>query len=159
MQDLNKIPVNEYKQRAEQLQNIIDVKNEIGNKKNVVQQLITPTVFYTKGSTHYSVPKIAEIQRLNIKPISAEPSGSMDLSDFEKQLMLHLESHPLSSIIVVANIGTTITGAIDNVPGIKKILDAAKSKPTYTIHMDGALTGFVLPILKPFGDIPNYFVP
>lgn len=157
MLDLNKIPINDYKQRNEQLQNIINTKNDITKHKNIVQQIITPTVFYAKGSTHYSVPKIAEIQRLNIKPIIANPDGSINLNDLKKQIMLHLESHPYSSIIVIANIGTTITGAIDDVPGIKKILDDTKSKPTYTIHLDGALTGFVMPILKPFGDIPNYF--
>lgn len=154
---LNKIPVNAFEARAKFLQIIIDTKNDIAEKKNIVQQIITPTVFYAKGSTHYSVPKIAEIQRLNIKPIAANPDGSIDLNDFKKQVILHLESHPYSSIIVIANIGTTITGAIDDVPGIKRILDEAKSKPTYTIHMDGALTGFVLPILQPFGDVPNYF--
>lgn len=153
---LAKIAINDYQPRAIQLQKIIDTQSAMAVNKNVVQQLLTPTVFYSKDHTHYSIPKIAEILRLNIRPVKSNADGSIDLDDFKKEVLLHLGAHPHSSVIAIANIGTTLTGAIDDVPGIKKILDEAKPK-TYTIHLDGALTGFVLPILKPFGDIPNYF--
>ena len=154
---LAKIPTNDYKALAEHLQKILDLKNKVGERKDISQQLVTPTIFYAKNSTHYSVPKIAEILRMNIKPVMSDEDGTLNLPNFKRELLLHLHAHPYSPVIVIANIGTTITGAIDDVPGIKKILDEAKPKPIYTIHMDGALTGFVLPILKPFGDIPNYF--
>ncbi len=154
---LAKIATNDYQKRANQLEKIIDLNFSIGNKKNIVQQLLTPTVFYAKGHTHYSVPKVAEILRLNVRPVAPQSDGTIDLNDFKKELLLHLGAHPFSSVIVIANIGTTITGAIDDVPGIKKILDEFMPNKNYTIHMDGALTGFVLPIIKPFGDIPNYF--
>jgi hypothetical protein len=68
-----------------------------------------------------------------------------------------LGAYPHGAIIVIANIGTTVTGAIDDIPSIKRTIDSIHHKPIYTIHMDGALTGFVLPIIKPFGDIKNYF--
>ena len=154
---LAKIPLNDYKNRTEQLQKIIDVRNSVAEDQNIVQQLLTPTVFFTKGATHYSIPKISEILRLNIRAVAANPDGSMDLDNFKKELILQVGAHPYSPVIVIANIGTTITGAIDDVPGIKKVLDNSEPKPRYTIHLDGALTGFVMPILKPFGDIPNYF--
>lgn len=154
---LTKIPLNQYQSRAEILQKIIDIQKAMAENKNINQQLLTPTVFYTKGHTHYSIPKISEILRLNIRAVSPNADGSMDLDSFKKELLLHLGAHPHSSIIVIANIGTTITGAIDNVPGMKKIIEEMPLKPKYTIHLDGALTGFVMPILKPFGDIPNYF--
>ena len=154
---LNKMPINSYQARAVHLQKIIDMKNSISENKNIVQQLLTPTVFYSKGHTHYSIPKIAEIQRLNFKPVTPCSDGSLDLNNFKKELIFHLGSHPHCPIIVIANIGTTITGAIDDVPGIKKVLEETTPKPNYTIHMDGALTGFVMPIIKPFGDVQNYF--
>lgn len=154
---LTKIPLNEYERRATHLQKIIDLQNAIAANRAVVQQFLTPTVFFTKDHTHYSVPKIAEILRLNIRPVLPNEDGSMDINNFKKELLLNLGANPNSPIIVIANIGTTITGAIDNIPAIKAALDAAQPKPTYTIHMDGALTGFVLPILKPFGNIPDYF--
>jgi histidine decarboxylase len=154
---LTKIPLNDYQPRAAQLQKIIDTKNAIGTNKNIVQQLLTPTVFFTKGHTHYSIPKISEILKLNIRSITPNADGSMNLDNFKKEILLHLGAHPHSALIVIANIGTTITGAIDDVPSIKKILDSQAAKPHYTIHLDGALTGFVMPILKPFGDVENYF--
>ncbi len=154
---LAKIPNNDHARRVEQLTNIIANRDSVANYNGLVQQLLIPTVFYTKDHTHYSIPKIAEILRLNIRPISPNSDGSMNLANFKKELILHRGAHPFSSVIVIANIGTTITGAIDDVPGIKKILDESKPKPTYTIHLDGALTGFVMPIIKPFGDIDNYF--
>ncbi len=156
IQSLNKIPMNSYQARAEHLQKVMDLRNSINDNKSIVQQLITPTVFYSRNHTHYSVPKISEIQRFNIKPVTANPNGTMNLDEFRKELIFHLASHPHCPIIAIANIGTTITGAIDDVPGIKKILEEIKPKPNYTIHMDGALTGFVMPIIKPFGDVKNY---
>jgi histidine decarboxylase len=154
---LAKIPTTDYQNRAEQLQKIMDTRNAISANNHINQQFLTPTVFYTKDHTHYSVPKIAEILRLNIKPIVPNSDGSMDLNNLQKELLFHMSAHPHSSIVVIANIGTTITGAIDDVPSIKKILDQLQPKPTYTLHMDGALTGFVLPIIKPFGELENYF--
>lgn len=154
---LAKIPNNDYQNRVIHLQKMLDNRDAAAKSNGIVQQLLIPTVFFTKDHTHYSIPKIAEILRLNIRPILANSDGSMDLNNFKKELLLHLGAHPHSSVIVIANIGTTITGAIDDVPGIKKILDESQPKPYYTIHLDGALTGFVMPILKPFGEVPNYF--
>lgn len=155
--DLAKIPVNDYHSRALQLQKILDLKNAIHDNKNIVQQILTPTVFYTKNHTHYSIPKIAEILRLNIRPVESNSDGSIDLINFKKALLLNKSAFPHSPVIVIANIGTTITGAIDDVLGIKKVLENMPDISYHTIHLDGALTGFVMPILKPFGDIKNYF--
>lgn len=154
---LARIPLNEFEKRNESLQKILDIKKETEKGKQLAQQLLTPTVFFTKEHTHYSIPKIAEILRMNVRPVLSKPDGSVDLNSLHKELLLNLGAHPKSPIVVIANIGTTITGAVDDVNGIKKILDGLPSKPIYTIHLDGALTGFVMPVLKPFGDIPNYF--
>lgn len=154
---LAKIPLDDYFNRATQLQKILDIRNAIAANKSIVQQLLTPTILFTKDHTHYSVPKVAEILHLNIRPIQGNPDGSMNLDNFKKELILNLAAHPYSPVIVVCNIGTTITGTIDDIPGVKKIIEAMQPKPNFTIHMDGALTGFVLPVLKPFGNIKNYF--
>lgn len=154
---LAKISLIDYKERAETLQKIVDTQNSIKENQNIVQQLLTPTVFFSKDATHYSIPKVSEILRLNIRTVTTNSDGSINLENLRKELILHMGAYPHSSVILIANIGTTITGAIDNVPAMKKILDELQPKPTYTIHMDGALTGFVIPVLKPFGDVPNYF--
>ena len=120
MAGLAKIPLTDSPARATQLQKILDVKNVIVEKQDVVRELTTPTVFYTKDHTHYSIPKVADILRCNIRPVAYNVDGSMDLDAFKKELVLNLAAHPNSAIIVITNIGTTITGAIDYVPGIKK---------------------------------------
>lgn len=154
---LSKIPTNDYYNSSIQLRKILEIRNAIADKKSVIQQLLTPTVFFSKDHTHYSVPKIAEILHLNIRPVQANLDGSINLDNFKKELILNLAAYPYSPVIVICNIGTTITGTIDDIPGVKKVLETIQPKPNYTIHMDGALTGFVLPILKPFGNIKNYF--
>lgn len=156
--ELAKISVKDYEKRCQHLQKILDTKEAMAKQKGIAQQLLTPTVFYSKNHTHYSIPKIAEILRLNIKPVLSNDDGSINLDEFKKELLFHTNANPHSPVVVIANIGTTITGAIDNVLSIKRILDSSKVKPTYSIHLDGALTGFVMPIIKPFGDqIQNYF--
>lgn len=152
---LVKVPLNDHATRVTHLQKIIDIKNEIANLKNNVQEMVTPTVFYCKAHTHYSIPKIAEVLRLNVRPVAANDDGSLNLAELKKELLLHKHAHPLSGAIVIANIGTTITGAIDDIPNIKKMLN--ELVPKHSIHMDGALTGFVLPVIKPFGEVANYF--
>ncbi|MBX3708867.1 MAG: hypothetical protein KIT56_04290 [Gammaproteobacteria bacterium] len=154
---LAKIPTNNYPDRIKYLQKTINIKNSIAENKNITQQLLTPTVFYCKNHTHYSIPKISEILRLNTRPVASNEDGSINLNDFKKEILLHTGAYPYSPVIAIANIGTTITGAIDNVPGMKQILTEMMTVPNYTIHMDGALTGFVLPIVKPFGNVANYF--
>jgi histidine decarboxylase len=156
--ELAKIPVKDYEKRCLHFQKILETKEAIAKQRGTAQQLLTPTVFYSKNHTHYSIPKIAEILRLNIKPVQSNDDGSLNMEEFKKELLFHTNANPFSPVIVIANIGTTITGAIDDVLAIKKILDNSKVKPVYSIHLDGALTGFVMPIIKPFGDeIKNYF--
>lgn len=154
---LAKIPVNDYASRVNYLQKVLDIKNAVSTNKNIIQQLLTPTVFFCQGHTHYSIPKVSEILRLNVRPILANDDGSINLADLKKELILHAGANPRSGVIVIANIGTTITGAIDDVPGIRKLLQDILPIQNHTIHMDGALTGFVLPIIKPFGNVDNYF--
>lgn len=155
--ELPRIPHDNYQVRLDILQQIIDIKNQISAEKNIIQQLLTPTVFYSKGHTHYSIPKISEVLRLNVRPVAANEDGSINLSDLQKELILHAGANPYSGVVMIANIGTTITGAIDDVPSIKALLESTLTNKNYTVHMDGALTGFVLPILKPFGEVENYF--
>ncbi|HVE44412.1 MAG TPA: pyridoxal-dependent decarboxylase [Gammaproteobacteria bacterium] len=154
---LSKIALDDYVKRNICLENILQIKEDIHQLKDIIKQILTPTIFYAKNATHYSVPKVSEILHFNIRPVSDNADGAIDLVDFKRQITFHLSAHPHSPIIVIANIGTTVTGAIDDVAGMKEVLHGFDPKPLFTIHMDGALTGFLLPILKPFGEVTNYF--
>jgi histidine decarboxylase len=123
----------------------------------IINQMTKPSLFCTGENTHYSIPKIAESWNMVFVSVDSYERGSMNLEDFEKKIHQHVIDFPYNPIVVNANIGTTFLGATDNVPKIKAILENTSPKPLYTIHMDGALNGFVLPILKPFGEVDNYF--
>ncbi len=123
----------------------------------IIDQMTKPSLFCTGENTHYSIPKIAESWNMVFISVDSYERGSMNLEDFEKKIHQHVIDFPYNPIVVSANIGTTFLGATDNVPKIKEILENTSPKPLYTIHMDGALNGFVLPILKPFGEVDNYF--
>lgn len=133
----------------------IGLRYEEVNK--MITQITKPTLFCTGENTHYSIAKIAENWNMVYISVSSYQRGSMDLEDFERKIRQHVIDFPYNPIVVNANIGTTFLGATDNVPKIKEILEHTVPKPVYTIHMDGALNGFVLPILKPFGKVDNYF--
>jgi len=125
--------------------------------ETIISQMTKPSLFCTGENTHYSIPKIAESWNMIFVSVDSYERGSMNLEDFEKKIHQHVIDFPYNPIVVSANIGTTFLGATDNVPKIKEILENMVPKPKYTIHMDGALNGFVLPILKPFGEVKNYF--
>lgn len=133
----------------------IGLRYEAVNK--ILEQITKPSLFCTGENTHYSIAKIAENWNMVYVSVNSYKRGSMDLEDFEKKVHQHVIDFPYNPIVVNANIGTTFLGATDDVPKIKEILEKTIPKPLYTIHMDGALNGFVLPILKPFGKVDNYF--
>ena len=81
---LIKIPNDQYQARIDHLQKIIDAKNIISEFKSFTQQLITPTVFFCKGHTHYSIPKISEVLHLNVRPVEANEDGSINLDDLKR---------------------------------------------------------------------------
>lgn len=94
---------------------------------------------YFSEHTHYSIKKNVHLLGLNHCIIKSQQNGEMDYADFEKKLSGR-------EAIMVANIGTTMTGAIDDVNKIASILEKKKIK--YYIHADAALYGMVLPFVK-----------
>ena len=94
------------------------------------------TVFFSEH-THYSIKKNVHILGMKSKIVKSQLNGEMDYDDFAKKVK------NLKEVIVVANIGSTMTGAVDNVNKIAKIL--RKNKSNYYIHADAALYGMVLP--------------
>jgi len=93
-------------------------------------------VFFS-DHTHYSVKKNVHILRMNQCIVRSQPNGEMDYEDFAKKI------RGRKTAIVVANIGTTMTGAVDDIQRITEILE--KHKVRYYIHADAALYGMVLP--------------
>jgi histidine decarboxylase len=107
--------------------------------------LSTPVIYYSK-EIHHSVKNLADVQNMMRCQIQAEPLGKMDIDDFRQQLD---PSHP--AIIVIA-MGTTFTGAIDDLAAIRNVLKE-KHKGSAYIHLDAALFGGFLPYLD--GNAPR----
>jgi histidine decarboxylase len=95
-------------------------------------------VVYVSEEAHYSVKKLADLQNLELKEISATASGEMIPEKFEEALDV---SKP--ALIVLA-IGTTFKGAIDNQQAIQEVLNRKTPIAIYR-HLDAALFGGYLP--------------
>lgn len=102
-------------------------------------------VFYTSKDSHYSLFKIAKILCLNLCVIDTDKNGEMDYKDFEEKLTS--KSNINKPALINANLGTTMTGAIDNTSRIYNIL-SQHNKADYYLHADGALMGFVIPFIE-----------
>jgi histidine decarboxylase len=99
-------------------------------------------VVYYSESSHYSIDKIMRIIGVKNIKIKQKINGEMDYDD----LYVNLNKNRHVPAIFLVNIGTTMTGAIDNLDIIKKYLHDLKIKDFY-IHCDAALHGSFLPFV------------
>jgi histidine decarboxylase len=98
---------------------------------------------YFSEDTHYSVAKILRLQNMRNIMIRSLADGSMDLEDLRETVRIHRDVPP----IIFANAGTTMKGAIDDIAGIRALMeDLAITR--YYIHADAALSGMVLPFVE-----------
>ncbi|MFH1874799.1 MAG: histidine decarboxylase [Pseudomonadota bacterium] len=100
-------------------------------------------IFYYSEDTHYSVTKILRILNVTSIMIRSLPNGEIDYADLKKTIEIKRDHPP----IIMANIGTTMKGAIDNISEINKILKEL-GEPDHYIHCDAALHGMMLPFIK-----------
>jgi histidine decarboxylase len=107
------------------------------------ESLDESAMFYTSKASHYSLFKIARILRLNLCVVNTLENGEIDYRDFEDKLLKNIDKPAL----INANLGTTMTGAIDNTKEIYSILQKF-NKIDYYLHADGALMGFVIPFIQ-----------
>jgi len=96
----------------------------------------TPKIYFTKEA-HYSIQILRDLLGLDWVEVGTLADGSMDVNDLAQKLAAHTEQPAL----VVATIGTTFKGAIDDIDAIQQKL---KNRPGY-LHLDAALFGGYLP--------------
>jgi histidine decarboxylase len=108
----------------------------------LARELLPQGIVYYSQDAHYSIDKVLRCLQLRSITIRSHPDGSMDLDDLRATLQIHREL----PAIVCANIGTTMKGAIDNIPGIQAIFQELEIVEHY-IHADAALSGAILPFL------------
>ena len=101
---------------------------------------------------HYSIPKACDILGLTAPHVVG---CNADLSVSIEKLSAALELEYASGrrrFCIVANVGTSMTGAVDDVGAIAALLDAFEAQHDDAqcyLHVDAAFAGFALPFLDP----------
>ncbi len=109
----------------------------------LARELLPEGIVYYSEETHYSVSKVLRVLALRNIMIKTLANGEIDYEDLRETVKIHRDVPP----IILANIGTTMKGAVDNVDTIQGILrDFAL--PNFYIHCDAALSGMILPFVK-----------
>lgn len=118
-----------------------------------VQQDKTPYFLYAESS-HYSIPKNAHLLNLNAVKVNNNKSGEMSYDSLEKNITNIVEKDKSYGLIININFGTTMTGAIDKLSLVNKVIEKLNidSKRVH-IHVDAALMGFIYPFLDNKEDI------
>lgn len=115
----------------------------------LARELFPTGVVYYSEHTHYSAAKIVRVLGVRSIMIRGQDNGEIDYDDLREMLCMHRDVPP----IILANIGTTMHGAIDDLAQIRAMMkQLAISR--YYIHADAALSGMILPWVvdpQPFG--------
>ncbi len=108
----------------------------------LARELYPDGIVYFSEDTHYSVSKILRLQHTRNIMIRSDHTGEMDYRDLEESIRIHRDVPP----IVFANVGTTMTGAIDRLDRIREVLERQCAQNAY-IHVDAAFSGMILPFV------------
>lgn len=102
------------------------------------------SMLYFSEHAHYSVHKIAKLLNLPTCLIDSQGNGEMDYVDLKKKISENIQFNP----ILFCSIGTTLTGAVDDISVIQCILKALGfRKDQYHLHADAAFSGMILPFV------------
>ena len=115
----------------------------------LARELFPNGMFYFSEDTHYSVLKNVRVLNARYIMIKRQDNGEIDYDDLRDMIRVNRDV----PAVVMANIGTTMRGAMDDIPRIRDILDDCAVTNSY-IHADAALSGMILPFVddpQPFG--------
>ena len=97
------------------------------------------------SDTHYSVSKAADLLQIRHRSVPVDrDSRSVDLAALD-QVIVEEKANGKKYIIVIANVGTTMFGSIDDPDDYAALLN--RHAMTFKIHMDGAFGGFIYPLV------------
>lgn len=114
---------------------------------NTHEAKISEIMIVASEDTHYSIAKGANLLSIEWMkvPVNFEKRTILE-NEFEKLLRQAIRDGK-KYFIVVANMGTTMFGSVDNPDSYTTILDSHNA--TYKLHIDAAYGGFVYPFLSP----------
>ena len=106
------------------------------------RELFPDGIVYFSEDTHYSVLKITRILKTRNIMIKSQPNGEIDYDDLYETIRINRDV----PVIFMANIGTTMKGAVDDMGRVRQILDDLAITRRY-VHGDAALGGMILPFV------------
>lgn len=109
----------------------------------IARSLYPEARLYHSEAAHYGVAKAADILRLPASKIGTDEKGEVDYQALRRAVA----ANHRQPAIVLANIGTTMTEAKDDVAKIKQIL--VEAGVPHFIHSDAALAGIYTALLEP----------
>ncbi len=115
----------------------------------LARELHPEGMLYFSEEAHYSILKIARILNMPHTTVKRQHDGEIDYEDLRYMLTVHRDR----PAIILATIGTTMRGAVDDIPAIRQIIGDLGIREQY-IHADAALSGMILPYVddpQPFG--------
>lgn len=115
----------------------------------LARELYPNAMFYFSEDTHYSVLKNVRVLNARYIMIKRQENGEIDYRDLHDMINVHRDL----PAVVMANIGTTMRGAVDDIDHIKRVLRDSAVTSSY-IHADAALSGMILPFVpepQPYG--------
>ena len=99
-------------------------------------------IVYFSEDTHYSVLKINRVLNTRNIMIKSQDSGEIDYDDLRESIRINRDV----PVIFMANIGSTVKGAIDDVSRVREIFDDLAITQRH-IHGDAAFSGMILPFV------------
>lgn len=110
----------------------------------LARELHPKAMVYYSEATHYSVQKNLHLLNMSNIVIRTQTNGEIDYEDLEYTIRMNRHM----PVIIMANIGTTMTEARDDVSKIKAILKKLAIQHYY-IHADAALSGTYSALIEP----------
>ena len=110
----------------------------------LARELYPRGMVYYSEATHYSVQKNIHLLNMPSIAIRSQENGEIDYDDLHQTLLLNRQQ----PVIMLLNVGTTMTEAIDDLGRIRDILRKLAIHHFY-IHVDGALAGAYAAWLDP----------
>ena len=115
----------------------------------LARELYPNGMFYFSEETHYSVLKNVRVLNARHIMIRRQENGEIDYEDLEAMIRVNRDV----PAVIMANVGTTMRGAVDDIPRIRDIL-REQAVTSHYIHADAALSGMILPFVsdpQPYG--------
>ncbi len=107
------------------------------------RELYPNGILYGSQDCHYSVAKAAKMFRIPFVEVQSQNHGEIEYSSLHQALI----NNRNSPAIINVNVGTTVTGAVDELSKVIQILEELKIT-NFHIHVDGALGGMLVPFIE-----------